>query len=108
MVAIKLPKIGLTTMKKGIIIAAITLTITGCTTGVSYSSGDHASLSGTPKGIRAMMDGMNGLITNGKASPDQDTAHWIARKQEEQEVTRRALKPGLLQGLFASSPKTAQ
>lgn len=50
---------------------------------------EHARLEGSPAGLRAMFDGMNGMITNGKATPDQDTAHWIHRKAEDKELTTR-------------------
>lgn len=55
----------------------------------SCTQREHAKLEGSPAGLRAMFDGMNGMITNGKASPDQDTAHWIHRKAEDKELTTR-------------------
>jgi len=97
-------------MKKIMTVALImgAITTTGCAGSLSVSGSEHASLSGSPVALRAMFDGMNGLITNGKASPDQDTAHWKARKQEEAEITTRHLKPGLLDGLFAPKSNSVE
>lgn len=78
--------------------------MTGCgvvSTPSPFADG-HVTITGDAQGIRSFMDGMNGMITNGKASPDQDTAHWIARKHEEEQVTRRKFSPGLFQKLFSA------
>ena len=84
-------------MKQLLFLSSIFL-LSGC--GAVLTTGDTATLSGSPEGIRAMMDGFGGLITDGKASPDQDTAHWIARKEQEKELTKRSMTPGFLQGIF--------
>jgi len=84
--------------------------VTGC--GAVYAPNPmhdgHIAIMADAKGMRAFMDGANGFITNGKASPDQDTAHWIARKAEEREITTRKYAPGLLDGLFSSRKPTAE
>lgn len=91
---------------RGATLAAFPI-ITGC--GAIYTPNPmhdgHIAVMADAKGMRSFMDGMNGMITNGKASPDQDTAHWIARKQEEQQVTIRHTSPGFLSGLFARPAK---
>lgn len=81
------------------------LTCSGCFARVEPPFNDNGSvtLSGDAKGVRALLDGMNGMITNGKASPDQDTAHWIHRKAEDQEDTKRAYAPGFIGKLFGGS-----
>ena len=56
-------------------------------------------IAGDAKGMRAFGDVMNGMITNGKASPDQDTAHWQHRKNEVNNETVRAQTPGFWQKL---------
>ena len=93
--------------KVGLAILAA-LSITGC--GAIYSPNPlhdgHIAVMADAKGMRSFMDGMNGMITNGKASPDQDTAHWIARKHEEKEITTRRYAPGLLDGLFGGRKPT--
>lgn len=62
--------------------------------------GFYATL-GTKEAIRAHYDGQNGFITNGKASPDRDTAHWISRKLE----TTKDAEPGFIASLFKSEEK---
>lgn len=74
--------------------------LSGCAGNLSVA-GDQATLSGSPEGLRAMFDGMNGLISNGKASPDKNTAHWKARKLQEKERTKRAIAPSFLSSLLA-------
>jgi hypothetical protein len=64
-------------------IGVIAFSLTHCT------PRNHGKLEGSPAALRAMFDGMNGMITNGKASADQDTAHWIHRKAEDKELTIR-------------------
>lgn len=87
-------------MNKVIVITVVALIATTGCGGALHVANDGATLTGSPEGIRAMMDGFGGLITDGKASPDQDTAHWIARKDQEKEITKRSLAPGFLAGLF--------
>ena len=45
------------------------------------------------KGMQAFYDGNNGLISNGKASADIESAHWKLRKKQEVEVTKREFSP---------------
>lgn len=54
------------------------------------------------KEIKAFFDGQNGMITNGKASADKDTAHWATRRAQEAEVTRRDFAPSLLDKLMGN------
>lgn len=54
------------------------------------------------KGMQAFFDGQNGMITNGKASADKDTAHWATRRAQEAEVTRRDFAPSLLDKLMGN------
>ena len=82
---------------KTLIVFTSLILLSGC--GAVMTSGDHASLSGSPDGIRAMLDGMNGLITSGKASPDRTTDYAIMRAEHERERTKRAMTPGFLQGI---------
>lgn len=73
--------------------------LSGCAGNLSVA-GDQATLSGSPEGLRAMFDGMNGMISNGKASPDRQTAHWATRKEQEKERTKRHMAPSFLSSLF--------
>lgn len=70
----------------------------GC--GMAVAPHDGMVLMGSPEAIRAYQDGMNGLVTNGKATADQDTAYWISRKAEEKEITTRKYAPGFFQKMF--------
>ena len=81
----------------GVLVAVLS---SGCGAMLSVGS-DQASLSGSPEGIRAMLDGMNGLIQNGKASPDKTTAHSLMRGEQEREYTKRAMKPGFFSNLLS-------
>lgn len=60
----------------------------------------YIQVEGDAKGVAAFMDGFNGAITNGKASPDKDTASWQHRKAQEKQITLRETQPGILDGLF--------
>ncbi|CAB4151780.1 hypothetical protein UFOVP591_35 [uncultured Caudovirales phage] len=75
--------------------------VTGCAVSSPYSDRGSIAIAADEKGMRAFGDMFNGAITNGKASPDQETAAWQARKQQEVEETKRATAPGILGGLFA-------
>jgi hypothetical protein len=56
--------------------------------------------------MQAFGDTMNGMITNGKASPDVDTAAWKVRKIQEDNETTRSVTPGFWGKLVG--PKTVQ
>jgi len=79
-----------------------------------YDEGFFA-MHGDARGLRAFGDTLNGMITNGKANPDSDTAHWNNRRLEDQEVTKRELirkssgpaPKGLWQKLFGSPANQA-
>jgi len=86
-------------MKYMVIGCAIAL-LPGCGAVLNVGS-ENATLSGSPEGIRAMLDGMNGLIQNGKASPDKKTAHTILRMEQEKEQTKRLMKPGFFSNLLS-------
>lgn len=91
-------------------ILLVLLLVSGC--GAIYTPNPmhegHIAVMADAKGMRSFMDGMNGFITNGKASPDQDTAHWIHRKAEEREHTTRATAPSFLDRMFQPSPSSNQ
>lgn len=82
------------------LIAIGLVALTGCAGNMSVA-GEQASLSGSPEGLRAMFDGMSGLVTNGKASPDKNTAHWQMRSKQEKEKTKREMAPSFLSNLLA-------
>lgn len=85
--------------QKMIVVAGL-VALTGCAGNLSVA-GEQATLSGSPEGLRAMFDGMNGIITNGKASPDKNTAHWQMRSKQEKERTKREMAPSFLSSIFA-------
>lgn len=88
-------------------LGASVLGMTAC--GMIYaptpSARGHVVLSGDGPGVRSLFDGMNGFITNGKATPDHDTSHWANRRAEERQLTIREFAPGWLSGLFAPKPQ---
>lgn len=87
-------------MKTQMVVIAGLIALTGCAGNLSVA-GEQATLSGSPEGLRAMFDGMNGFISNGKASPDKNTAHWQVREKQEKERTKRHMAPSFLSNLFA-------
>jgi hypothetical protein len=78
-------------MRKTIAIALIATTMTGC---MSYTPNPfqdgNVVLAGDAEGVRSLMDGLNGLVANGKTQDALgDSAHWQHRKQQEQQKTNR-------------------
>ena len=65
----------------------------------------HIMIAADAKGMKAFGDVFNGAITNGKASPDQDTAHWQHRKAEVQADVAVAQAPGFWQKLVGGGAK---
>jgi len=90
------------TIKMIIVLGASCATFSGC--GLLYtplpSSRGHVVLSGDAPGVHALMDGLNGFITNGKASPNHDTSFYANRRAQEREYTKRALAPSWLSDLM--------
>ena len=84
---------------KTIVALLAVASLTGCSAQLSTHS-DYATLSGSPEGIRSMMDGFQGLIINGKASPDKTTAHTIMRGDQEREISKRSMTPSFLSNLL--------
>ncbi len=72
------------------------------TASTPIGSDGHFMMAGDAKGVRAFGDTLNGLITNGKASPDIDTPHWATRRSQESEETKRVYAPGFFQKLFST------
>lgn len=60
----------------------------------------YFEMSGDARGVRAAMDGMSALVTNGKASPDIKSAAWQHREAEDKEITTRDTAPGFMGKLF--------
>lgn len=81
----------------------LTLGLTGCAMTSPYSERGSISIAADEKGMRAFSDMINMSITNGKASPDKDTAAWNARRQQEREETKRVTNPSFLDNLFRPS-----
>jgi hypothetical protein len=68
----------------------VLLLLIGSLSGCGLTGEGHILVAGDAQGMRSFGDALNGLVTNGKASADQDTAHWIARKSEDVQLTTRA------------------
>ena len=89
-----------------VVLAMVALGCTACSgkarvTAPGDDSG-YVAFEGDAKGVNAFLDGMNGMITNGKASPDKNTAHWITRTRIEREETKRRTAPSFLDNLFGN------
>lgn len=58
-----------------------------------FEDGSHGRvlISADAEGMRAYNDGINALVTNGKASPDSMTPAWHSRDNQEGEITSRIL-----------------
>ena len=76
---------------KWTLLSALLISCTGCSglmAGSGFTGGNGRILiSGDAAGMSAFTEGMNGLITNGKSSPDADTSYW--HQQRAKEVTKR-------------------
>lgn len=55
---------------------------------------------GTPDGMKAYSDMQNGLVTNGKSTPDSHTEYFAVRTTQEMEETKRSNAPSFLGELF--------
>lgn len=95
-------------MEVGIVVTLAGIFAVLCVTGCSMvapplNSDGHIALIADAEGMRAFGDTMNGMITNGKAAPNTDTAHWTTRRAQEVEKTRRQTAPGFWQGLMGKT-----
>ena len=85
-------------------VAAAFLSTVGCSSRGNIrlpSDRGYVEFSGDAQGVHALMDGFNGLITNGKASADtKDTPYYEQRRKQESEYTLRETSPGFLGKLF--------
>lgn len=69
-----------------------TIAMTGC---MSFAPSPFQKgsvvLAGDAEGVEALMDGLNGFVTNGTTQdPMGDSAHWRHRKEQEMQRTRRS------------------
>lgn len=67
------------------------MSLTGCFLGSSPYPNQYGSvvLMGDAQGMRAFTDGLNALVTNGKALPGRPSQAWGFRVIEEQQRTLR-------------------
>lgn len=89
-------------MRIGIVVF-FALISSGCAIGAPRGDG-YFTLSADARGMEAFARHESALITNGKATADQDTAAWKTQRLVERERTRRELKPTWLSGLFDNRP----
>ena len=75
--------------------------LTGCSIG--GVAGDGFQMAGSPEGMRAYFDGINGIVSNTKTTdPEGRSAHWEMRAVQEQEATKRKCSNcGFLGKLFS-------
>lgn len=79
---------------------------TGCS-GTSVMNQDF-TMTGSVEGIRAFNDGISGIARTAKEHPEQPSEYMATRIKQEAEITKRALKPSVLDGLFVASKGGAQ
>jgi hypothetical protein len=104
-VAIALIKKAIELKRAGLycLVAVATINLGACGGfAVSAPPADGEVILRGEKAIRAFYDGQNGMITNGKASPDKDTAHWQLRKKQTREDTVQKYAPSFLGGIFGT------
>lgn len=78
---------------KRLIIVGCLFAATGCTAGATIVPRDGwFEMRGDERGIQAFGDTVNGLVTTGKASPDQDTAYHITRREQIRTLGLAGLK----------------
>lgn len=75
-----------------VLLITIAINLSACSGGIA--------IIGTPEGMRAYSDMQNGLVTNGKSSPDKPTEYFASRNTQELEETKRATAPSFLGELF--------
>lgn len=87
-------------------LAAVSGVVVGAAAVTAAFSGCHLTV-GTPEAIREYHRGLNGMITEGKTSPDKESAYWQTQKARDVEETKRHQMPGILQrfGFFAPAQK---
>ena len=66
----------------------------------SAASGCHMTI-GTPAATKEYHRGLNGMITEGKTSPDKESAYWQTQKRQDEGETTRATAPGFMDSLFS-------
>lgn len=84
-----------------VLFLTITTLMTGCMSfAPSPFQKGNVVLAGDAEGVEALMDGLNGFVTNGHTQdPMGDSAHWRHRKEQEGQRTRRS---GFFQKLTSS------
>jgi hypothetical protein len=84
--------------------AALAGSLSACGTMSTHMPTEHGRIliDADAKGMQAFGDVLNGMVTNGKASPDKDTAHWQLRKKQAREETVQRYAPSFLGGLFGT------
>lgn len=89
-------------MKTTLIILAVA-SLSSCTGLVQHSmfgseEGGYVSINADAAGMQALGDWNAGLITEGKASPDIESAYYQLRKEQEKQKTFRIRLPKASKG----------
>jgi hypothetical protein len=87
---------------KTIIGSALLIALTGCA-GTMHVADNGATLTGSPEGLQAMFDGLNGVIENTRIPAGQKSSHWQLRENQELQKTARENKPGFFSGMFSKN-----
>lgn len=79
-------------MKVAIAAVVVAVAVSGCL-GITPSPFQRGNvvLAGDAEGVEALMDGLNGFVSNGASQdPTGNSAHWEHRKNQEVQRTRRS------------------
>lgn len=113
--SIKVVAISEDSMRKktvGAMVVAFHLTGCGVISLPSPEADGNILIQADAKGMAAFGDVMNGLVTNGKATPDVDTPAWSARRHDVSNETARVAivsrQVGFWQKLFGGGQNEQQ
>lgn len=74
-------------MKKMMVVGVVVSMLSACS--FAGNAGDHVTLTGTPKGMMAFGDFLNGAVRTGKESPDKPSEYFAHRNTQEAHETQR-------------------
>jgi hypothetical protein len=72
---------------KRVIAIALLMSVSACS--FAGNAGDYVTLQGTPKGMQAFGDFLNGAVRTGKESPDRPSEYFAHRNTQEAHDTQR-------------------
>jgi hypothetical protein len=70
-----------------VMIGVLMVSMSACS--FAGNAGDHVTLQGTPKGMMAFGDFLNGAVRTGKESPERPSEYFAHRNTQETHETQR-------------------